>query len=112
MALIVQKYGGTSVGSVEKIQNVADKLIAAREQGHDVVVVVSAMSGVTDDLLRAARAAAQKDDQTHRRIHKALLAKYSEVMEEMISMLVSPPNGRRPEAISYRTMPREKMSER
>lgn len=55
MSLIVQKYGGTSVGSVERIQNVADKVMAARRQGHEVVVVVSAMSGETDRLLGLAR---------------------------------------------------------
>ena len=51
MALIVQKYGGTSVGSPERIQAVADKVIRYRNQGHQVVVVVSAMSGETDRLL-------------------------------------------------------------
>ena len=43
MALIVQKYGGTSVGDVERIENVAQKVITSRDAGHDVVVVVSAM---------------------------------------------------------------------
>ncbi|ACL72376.1 aspartate kinase [Thioalkalivibrio sulfidiphilus] len=56
MALIVQKYGGTSVGSVERIQHVADKVLAYRKDGHEVVVVVSAMSGETDRLLGLARA--------------------------------------------------------
>ena len=51
MALIVQKYGGTSVGSPERIQAVADKVIQYRNQGHQLVVVVSAMSGETDRLL-------------------------------------------------------------
>jgi aspartate kinase len=51
MALLVQKYGGTSVGTVEKIQNVADKLIKHRAEGHDLVVVVSAMSGETNRLV-------------------------------------------------------------
>lgn len=51
MALIVQKYGGTSVGNPERIQAVADKVIQYRNQGHQVVVVVSAMSGETDRLL-------------------------------------------------------------
>jgi len=51
MALIVQKYGGTSVGTPERIQAVADKVIQYRNQGHKVVVVVSAMSGETDRLL-------------------------------------------------------------
>ncbi|MCG5516218.1 MULTISPECIES: aspartate kinase [Ectothiorhodospira] len=55
MALIVQKYGGTSVGSVERIQHVADRVSQSRRQGHDVVVVVSAMSGETDRLLGLAR---------------------------------------------------------
>jgi len=51
MSLIVQKYGGTSVGSIERIQNVACKVKAWKEQGHDVVVVVSAMSGETNRLI-------------------------------------------------------------
>ena len=50
MALIVQKYGGTSVGSVERIQNVAERVSKARDNGDDVVVVVSAMSGETNRL--------------------------------------------------------------
>ena len=56
MALIVQKYGGTSVGSPELIANVAEKVLARRSQGDDVVVVVSAMSGETNRLLALARA--------------------------------------------------------
>lgn len=51
MTLIVQKYGGTSVGNLERIQYVADKVISARNLGHDVIVVVSAMSGETNRLL-------------------------------------------------------------
>jgi aspartate kinase len=51
MALFVQKYGGTSVGSVERIEAVADKLQRFREQGHDLVVAVSAMSGETNRLV-------------------------------------------------------------
>ncbi|HEY7773362.1 MAG TPA: aspartate kinase [Marinagarivorans sp.] len=56
MGLIVQKYGGTSVGTVERIQAVADKVISFREAGHDVVVVVSAMSGETNRLIGLANA--------------------------------------------------------
>jgi aspartate kinase len=56
MALIVQKYGGTSVGSVERIEKVAEKIIAYRNRGDDLVVVVSAMSGETDRLLGLAKA--------------------------------------------------------
>ena len=51
MALIVQKYGGTSVGTPERIQAVADKVIQYRNQGHQLIVVVSAMSGETNRLL-------------------------------------------------------------
>ena len=51
MALIVQKYGGTSVGSVERIENVAERVIRLKQAGNDVVVVVSAMSGETNRLI-------------------------------------------------------------
>jgi aspartate kinase len=51
MALIVQKYGGTSVGSIDRIRNVAAKVAKYRDQGHDLVIVVSAMSGVTNTLV-------------------------------------------------------------
>ncbi|OGT37892.1 MAG: aspartate kinase [Gammaproteobacteria bacterium RIFCSPHIGHO2_12_FULL_38_14] len=54
MALIVQKYGGSSVGTLDRIHHVAQKVIAAKEQGHDVIVVVSAMYGETDRLIRLA----------------------------------------------------------
>ncbi len=55
MALLVQKYGGTSVGTIERIQAVAEKILAYRKQGHDLVVVVSAMSGETNRLTELAR---------------------------------------------------------
>src|SRR3972149_2849999 len=51
MALIVQKYGGTSVGSIEKIRNVAKRVLQTRKEGHDMVVVVSAMAGETNRLV-------------------------------------------------------------
>ena len=54
MALIVQKYGGTSVGTPERIEAVAEKVISYRDQGHQLVVVVSAMSGETNRLLELA----------------------------------------------------------
>ena len=62
MALIVQKYGGTSVGSVEKIENVAERLIAAKKAGNDVVVAVSAMSGETNRLVEMAHQISDKPD--------------------------------------------------
>src|SRR5205823_13986660 len=55
MSLIVQKYGGTSVGDAERIKNVARRVCESRARGHQVVVVVSAMGGVTDSLIRLAR---------------------------------------------------------
>jgi aspartate kinase len=55
MPIVVQKYGGTSVGTRERIQHVADRVARTREDGNDVVVVVSAMGESTDDLLRMAR---------------------------------------------------------
>lgn len=55
MALIVQKYGGTSVGDLERIANVARKVAAYKDQGNDLVVVVSAMAGETDRLLSLAK---------------------------------------------------------
>ncbi|MGE7647396.1 aspartate kinase [Peribacillus frigoritolerans] len=55
MALIVQKFGGTSVGSVEKIKNVANRVIEEAEKGNEVVVVVSAMGKTTDQLVSMAR---------------------------------------------------------
>ena len=55
MSLYVQKFGGTSVGTIERIEHVADLVKASREQGHDVVVVVSAMSGETNRLIDLAK---------------------------------------------------------
>ena len=54
MRLIVQKYGGTSVGSVERIKEVAKKIVASKKDGLDIVVVVSAMGGETDKLVEMA----------------------------------------------------------
>ena len=56
MALLVQKYGGTSVGSVERIEAVADRILKCHQDGHQLIVVVSAMSGETNRLIGLARA--------------------------------------------------------
>jgi aspartate kinase len=82
MALIVQKYGGTSVGSVERIHRVAEQVAEAKRAGHDVVVVLSAMSGETDRLLRLAHEVTSHPDEreldmllsTGERVTIALLA--------------------------------------
>ena len=55
MALVVQKYGGTSVGDLERIKNAASRILKTKNQGNQVVVVVSAMAGETDKLIRLAR---------------------------------------------------------
>jgi len=60
--LIVQKYGGTSVGNPERIRNVARRVCRAKEEGHDVVVVVSAMSGETDKLINLAAQVSESPD--------------------------------------------------
>jgi aspartate kinase len=80
--LIVQKYGGTSVGTVERIHRVADRVAEAQKAGHQVVVVLSAMSGETDRLLRLAQEVTASPDEreldmllsTGERVTIALLA--------------------------------------
>ena len=62
-ALVVQKYGGTSVGDIERIRNVARRALAAKKAGNDVVVVVSAMAGETNRLLELTSALAKRPDQ-------------------------------------------------
>jgi aspartate kinase len=64
MALIVQKYGGTSVGSIDRIRNVASRIKAERDKGNQVVAVISAMGGVTDKLIALAKELS--DDPTER----------------------------------------------
>ena len=62
MALIVQKYGGTSVANLDRIASVAKNVISTKEKGNDVAVVLSAMSGETDRLIQLAQKAAQEPD--------------------------------------------------
>ena len=57
MSIVVQKYGGTSVANLEKIEKVAEKVIRAKKAGHEVVVVLSAMAGETDRLIQLAQKA-------------------------------------------------------
>jgi aspartate kinase len=63
MALIVQKYGGTSVGDTARMKNVATRALEAQAQGHDVVVVVSAMSGETNRLLKLVSEITERPDE-------------------------------------------------
>jgi aspartate kinase len=62
MPLIVQKYGGTSVGSPERIQNVAKRIVATQREGCQVVAVISAMAGVTDNLIKLANEVSSNPD--------------------------------------------------
>ena len=83
MALIVQKYGGTSVGTIERIEAVADKVAAARHAGHDVVVVVSAMSGETNRLIGLAQ---EITDNPDRREMDVLVSTGEQVTIALLSM--------------------------
>jgi aspartate kinase len=62
MALIVQKFGGSSVGNIDKIQQVANKIIETRAQGHNLAVVVSAMEGETNRLITLAKSLNEQPD--------------------------------------------------
>jgi len=62
MALVVQKYGGSSVANAERIKNVARRIVAAKEKGNDVVVVVSAMGKTTDELISLAHQVTEEPD--------------------------------------------------
>ncbi|QLH43281.1 MAG: aspartate kinase [Coxiellaceae bacterium] len=86
MALIVQKYGGTSVGSLERIQHVAEKVIKARTEGHDVVVVLSAMSGETDRLIQLALAV---DNDPNPREYDALISIGEQVTITLLSIALN-----------------------
>lgn len=86
MALIVQKYGGTSVGTVERIQEVAKKLLKFKNEGHDLVVVVSAMSGETNRLMALANSL---HDQPQGRELDVLLSTGEQVTIALLSMALS-----------------------
>ena len=88
MSLIVQKYGGTSVGSVERIEAVADKIAAFCEKGHEVVVAVSAMSGETNRLINLAQ---EVNDNPNRRELDVLLSTGEQVS---ICLLYTSPSPR------------------
>jgi len=83
MALIVQKFGGTSVGSLERIQHVAQKVAQTKAQGHQVVVVVSAMSGETDRLISLAKTLSSHPDP---REYATLISTGEQVSMALVSM--------------------------
>ena len=83
MALIIQKYGGTSVGNVEKIKNVARRVRSARQDGNDVIVVVSAMGEETDRLLDLARDITDQPDEKEQDV---LISTGEQVSSSLLAM--------------------------
>ncbi len=90
MALIVQKYGGTSVGDTDRMKNVARRCIAAQKAGHDVVVVVSAMSGETNRLLKLV---AQITDRPSEREQDVVVATGEQVSIGLVAMAIQAQGG-------------------
>lgn len=95
MPIVVQKYGGSSVADVQKIQKVADKIAATKAAGNDVVVVVSAMGDTTDDLLALAK---QVSENPARRELDMLLTAGERIAMAVVSMAL---NARGVPAVSF-----------
>lgn len=89
MTLIVQKYGGSSVGNLDRIHHVAQKVIKAKQEGHNVIVVVSAMYGETDRLIRLANALTQHHDP---REYDVLISSGEQVSMALLSMALNAKN--------------------
>jgi aspartate kinase len=85
MGLIVQKYGGTSVGDLDRIRNVAKRVARTYDEGHDVVVVLSAMSGVTDGLIGMAK---KINDMPDKRELDVLLATGEQTTVALLAMIL------------------------
>lgn len=85
MALVIQKFGGTSVANVEKIKNVARKVIKEKESGNDVVVVLSAMAGETDRLIALANSATESPDE---REFDSLISTGEQVTVSLLSIVL------------------------
>jgi aspartate kinase len=85
MALVVQKYGGTSVADIKRIRNVAQRVIATYDQGNDLVVILSAMAGVTDNLIEMAHQASNNPD---KREMDVLLATGEQTTAALLSMML------------------------
>jgi aspartate kinase len=85
MALVVQKFGGTSVADIDRIKNVARRVIKTYDQGNDVVVILSAMAGVTDGLIRMAKQASETPD---KREMDVLLATGEQTTSALLAMML------------------------
>jgi aspartate kinase len=86
MALVVQKFGGTSVADIDKIRNVATKVIREKKAGNDVVVVLSAMAGETDRLINLAHRAAEFPDE---REYDALISTGEQVTVTLLAIVLN-----------------------
>jgi len=86
MALIVQKYGGTSVSDIEKMQNVAKRIIKAKEEGNSIVVVLSAMEGETDRLAQLAYSAS---DHPAEREYDVLISTGEQVTVSLLAIILN-----------------------
>jgi len=86
MALIIHKYGGTSVANIEKIGKVAEKVIKCKQDGNDVVVVLSAMAGETDRLIKLAQ---QASDDPIGREYDALISTGEQVTVSLLAMMLN-----------------------
>ncbi|KPJ62068.1 MAG: aspartate kinase [Deltaproteobacteria bacterium DG_8] len=93
MALVVQKYGGTSVATLDKIRDVAKKVVETKETGNDLVVVVSAMAGETDRLIDLAHQIADKPDE---REYDVMVSTGEQVSIALLSMAI--------QALGYRAV--------
>ncbi|MBF5044001.1 aspartate kinase [Aggregicoccus sp. 17bor-14] len=91
MALIVQKYGGTSVGDIERIKNVARRCIAAQKAGNQVVVVVSAMSGETNRLLKLVGQITERPDE---REQDVIVATGEQVSVGLVALAIQAQKGK------------------
>jgi aspartate kinase len=89
MGLIVQKYGGTSVADLEKIRNVANRIINAHNNGNKLVVILSAMAGVTDNLIKLAEGVTKTPD---RRELDVLLATGEQTTASLLAMMLKSMN--------------------
>jgi aspartate kinase len=85
MALIVQKYGGTSVGDIQRIRRVAERVVKTYDRGNDVVVILSAMAGVTDSLIKLANEACESPD---KRELDVLLATGEQTTVALLAMIL------------------------
>src|SRR5258706_462903 len=95
MAIVVQKYGGSSVADVQKLRRVAERVMRTKTLGHDVVVVVSAMGDTTDELLATAKQVSANPD---RRELDMLLSAGERISMALLSMAIRELGG---DAISF-----------